>query len=314
MIGFLPVLHDDELFSSLLMRLFEEGAYIYPKHFLNEILDGKQRFNYLYANRYKQELVDLVDKIYGWERVIQNHTLEGWDNLFGKYSGVSPTKGFIRYCPLCKKEKKYIQVLPQIKNLNYCPIHGCRFQESRISLNRNKYYLIKSLCDFLNQEDEQLKQVILEDINVRISKYTLDVLKVSQNVYKQVKIHDYIRMYIPKGYYRSKTTAQLNINKLKAALDSFYKDLEGYMLSRRQLESIVRGESCCSFHIILVAFWLGIKPEELINRKNKKTISLSKKIVSLHEKGFSERKIADMLGISKTNVHKHLLISTGLTT
>ena len=314
MIAFLPALHDDELFSSLLMRLFEEGAYIYPKNFLSEILDGKQRFNYLYVNRLKRELIDLLDKTYGWKNIIQNHTLEGWDNLFGKFSGTSPTNAFVRYCPMCLKEKKYIQLLPQLREIHYCPEHGYKYMQSDISLNRNANYLIKPISDFLCQKTDSLKQVDLDDINVKVSKYINDVINASRNDLKQAKINDYIREHIPKEYFRSKTTAKLNINKLKAALDSFYKDLEGYMLSRRQLESIVRGESCCSFHIILVAFWLGIKPEELINRKNKKTISLSKKIVSLHEKGFSERKIADMLGISKTNVHKHLLISTGLTT
>ena len=48
MIGFLPALHDDELLSSLLMRLFEEGAYIYPKHFTQEIFENhKERCGWI---------------------------------------------------------------------------------------------------------------------------------------------------------------------------------------------------------------------------------------------------------------------------
>lgn len=306
MIAFLPALHDDELFSSLLMRLFEEGAYIYPKNFLSEILDGKQRFNYLYVNRLKPELIDLLDKTYGWKSIIQNHTLEGWNNLFGKYSGASPTKGFIRYCPKCLKEKKYIQLLPQIQELGYCAEHGCKFINSKISLDRKTNYLIRPISDFLCQNDEIIKQINLSDINVKIGQYISEVLNVSRTGHKQTKISEYIRAYIPLGYFISKTRTQINIDKLKKDLNEFYSDLENYTLAKRSLKAVLLGESFNPFTVILIAYWLGIKPYDLVNRKANWKESPLDKILLLKKSGLSERTIAKQIGISKTCVHKRL--------
>ena len=305
MIGFLPKFYDGELFSSYLMRIYSTGPYIYPKHFLQEILDGKQRFNYLYVNRLKKEFIDLLDEHYGWENIVNHHSLEGWNNLFGQYKGKSPTKSHIRYCPLCVQlmEEKYIQLLPQISQINYCPIHGCKFKESKISLNRERNYLIKPINDFMFQNNGPIEQLDLEDINVKVSKYISDVLKVARNGCLGPRISDYLRMIIPKEYYLNRTGSKTNLNKVKSALDEFYKGFEEYDLSIKHLKRIFAGDSINSFYIILIAFWLGIKPEQLINKKRLPKNNLEKKIIKLKSNGYSERQIASKLGLSKTKVH-----------
>lgn len=303
MIAFLPALHDDELFSSLLMRLFEEGAYIYPKNFLSEILDGKQRFNYLYVNRLKPELIDLLDKTYGWKNIIRNHTLEGWNNLFGKYSGVSPTKGFIRYCPKCLKEKKYIQLLPQIQELNYCLDHGCKYIQTNISLDRGTDYLIRPISDFLCQKMDSLKQVDLNDINVKVSKYINDVIEATRNDLKHIRINDFFREHIPKEYFYTKTRARINSSKIKHSLDEFYSELEGYELNERQIKRIMSGESINPFYICLFAFWLGISPNQLVNRKKAVVVSIDARVIAFRKNGLSQRQIAQKLNLSKTKVN-----------
>ena len=307
MIGFLPILYDDELLSSFLMRLFREESYIYPKHFKEEILkNGKERFNYLYANKFKKEFIELLDRIYGYENVIEKHTLHGWNNLFGNYSGVSPTNGFIRYCPCCFKEKKYIQLLPQIRELNYCPEHGCLYMNSNISLDRDTNYLIKSIDNFETVNRSEYQKANLSDINVRISKYISDVLIVPRNGLKQAKTSIYLRQCIPLEYFYTKTRARINSTKIKTTLDSFYKDLDGYSLTIRQIRRVLSGESVNPFHICLIAHWLGISPNNLINNRRNKKDFLESKIIKLKNSGLSERQIANQLKISKTNVHKRL--------
>ena len=303
MIGFLPKLYEGELFSGYLMRIYSTGPYIYPKHFLQEILDGKQRFNYLYINRYKQDFIELLDKNYGWDNIVNHHTLFGWDNLFGNFSGVSPTNGFVRYCPMCSKEKKYIQVLPQIKKLNYCPIHGCKFLASTLSLDRDTNYLIRSINEFVAEQDTLIKQVNSEDINVKLGQYVMDVLNTPRNVCKQVPIHKYLREHLSIKFFLSKTRSKINIIKVKNALDEFYKDLEEYSLSTKQIRRTLTGELINSYHIILVAFWMDIKPSDLVNRNLVRRSNLEKRIIKLKSNGYSERQIASKLGLSKTKVH-----------
>ncbi len=307
MIGFLPVLREDELFSSLLMRLFKEEAYIFPKHFKQEILEnGKERFNYLFPNKYKREFIELLDKIYGYNNIVEKHTLLGWNTLFGNYSGVSPTDGFIRYCPCCLKEKKYLQVLPQIRELNYCPEHGCLYLKSNLSLNRDTNYLIKSIDDFDPVRKSKYQRTTLSSINVQISKYISEILNVPRNGLKQAKICKYLRQCIPLEYFFTKTRARINSTKIKTTLDGFYKDLDGYSLTGRQIRRALSGESINPFHICLIAYWLGISPNDLINRRRIKKDSIKSKIVKLKTDGLSERQIANQLNISKTNVHKQL--------
>lgn len=308
MIAFLPKLYEDELLSSYLMRVYSRSAFIYPKHFLNEILDGKQRFNYLYQNRYKQEFIDLLDKQYGYENIINNHTLFGFDNLFGDNKCVSPTKCFLRYCPLCMKEmeEKHIQVLSQIRELHYCPIHMCEYLDSNICLDRSSNYLIRSINEFIVEDDIPIKQVNSEDINVKLAQYVMDVLNTSKNVHNQVPIHKYLREHLPMEFFLSKTRSKINITKVKNALDEFYADLIDYSFSIKQLERIVSNQSCNSFQIILISYWLGIVPSDLVNRKSSKKESIEKQIVMLRKKGLSERAVASKLQLSKTCVHKVL--------
>ena len=307
MIGFLPILYEDELFSSFLMRLFKEGSYIYPKHFKQEIFEnGKERFNYLFANKFKKEFVEVLDKIYGYKNIIEKHTLYGWNNLFGNYSGVSPTDGFVRYCPCCLKEKKYLQVLPQIRELNYCPEHGCLYMDSNISLNRNTNYLIKSIDDFEAINKAKYQKAKLNDINVQISKYIKDVLNVPKNGLRQAKPCKYLRQRIPLEYFCTKTRAKTNSSKIKNILDDFYKNLDKYSLTERQIKRVLSGESVNPFHICLLAFWLKIPPNDLINKRTIRKDSIGNKIIKLKNSGLSERQIATQLKISKTNVHKRL--------
>ena len=308
MIAFLPKLYDGELLSSYLMRVYSKSAFIYPKHFLQEILDGKQRFNYLYQNRYKQEFINLLDKQYGYENIINNHTLFGFDNLFGNYNGVSPTKGHLRYCPLCMKEmkEKHIQLLPQFRELHYCPIHRCEYLDSNICLDRSSNYLIRSINEFIVEDDIPIKQVNSEDINVKLAQYVMDVLNTPRNVCKQVPIHKYLREHLPMKFFLSKTRSKINITKVKNALDKFYADLIDYSFSIKQLERVMSNQSYNSFQIILIGYWLGIIPSDLVNRKPSKKESIEKQIVMLRKKGLSERAVASKLQLSKTCVHKVL--------
>ena len=309
MIAFLPKLYDDELLSSYVMRIYSRSAFIYPKHFLKEILEGKkQRFNYLYANRFRQEFIDLLDRQFGFENIINNHTLHKWVNLFGDNKCVSPTKCFLRYCPLCMKEmeEKHIQLLPQIRELHYCFIHRCEYLDSNICLDRSSNYLIRSINEFIVEDDVPIKQVNSEDINVKLAQYVMDVLNTTRIVCNQVPINEYLREHLSIKFFLSKTRSKINLIKVKNALDEFYADLIDYSFSIKQLERIVSNQSCNPFQIILITYWLGIVPSDLVNRKLSKKESIKKQIVMLRKKGLSERAVASKLQLSKTCVHKVL--------
>ena len=85
MIKYLDDIKEGELFSAYLARLFEQSVFIYPKQFEQEIFSHKQRLDHLHINKLNSDFQKLLDKNFGFENIILNHTLVGFENLFGNY-------------------------------------------------------------------------------------------------------------------------------------------------------------------------------------------------------------------------------------
>lgn len=305
-LAYLPILYDDELFGGWLMRTYKTSPFIYPKHFQKEVFNNdKERFDMLHINGVSLDFLSAISHKYSYEKIVYYHTLLGFESLFGPYKPISPTHGFIRYCPLCSKEMedKHIQVLPQIRELRYCPIHRIEFLNSSLSLNRKINYRIKSIDEF-QPITSTSKQLNRDDINIKISKYIYDILNVARNGYKQQETSILLRSYIPQQYFRSASRGQIYIEHFQNALDIFYRDLEGYNLTVRKTQRLLNGESFNSYHISLLGLFLGISPESLVNRVPMKKPRIRRQILKLKNLGLSERAIASKLHISKTNVHK----------
>ena len=307
-IAYFPTLYDDELFGGWLMRMYKASPYIYPKDFQKEIFSNyKERLDMLHINGVSLDFLSAISHKYSYDKIRYYHTLLGFESLFGTYKPISPTHGYIRYCPFCSKEmdEKHIQVLPQIRELQFCPIHRVRFLDSSISLNRTINYRIKSIDEF-QPITSISKQLNRDDINVKISKYILDILNVPKIAHNQPKISYLIRSYIPQHYFRSLSRGQIHIKRFQDALDIFYRDLEGYDLTVRRTQRILNGESFNPYHIALLGLFLDITPKNLANRVSIKRRNVQSQILKLKSSGLSERAIASKLHISKTNVHKKI--------
>ena len=306
-IAYFPTLYDDELFGGWLMRMYKASPYIYPKDFQKEIFSNyKERLDMLHINGVSLDFLSAISHKYSYDKIRYYHTLLGFESLFGTYKPISPTHGYIRYCPFCsrKMDEKHIQLLPQIRELMFCPTHRIRFLNSSISLNRKINYRIKSIDSFQPFLVHVSKQLDRDDINIKISKYIKDILNVPRNGYKQQKTSTLLRSYIPQHYFRSISRGQIYITSFQNALDVYYKDLANYDLTTRQTQRILNGESFNPFHICLLGLFLDITPKNLVNRIAKRRKNVQKQIIKLHKQRISERKIAKRLGVSKTNVHK----------
>ena len=300
-LGFLLPMYPNELFGGYLMRLLKASPYIYPKSFVEDVfINGKERINYLYINNLRPDFARQLDDEFGLDNIIQNHTLSGFDNLFGKYVGKSKTSRYLRYCPMCEQ---CFQVLPQIDGLTHCFKHLCRYVDSNVSLDRNASYLIKP---FQSLTTDNVETADSSSICVKLGKYIYDILNTSRNGYKCAFISRFIRERLPNKYRTNKRGIQIKLETLKNDLDIYYEKLETYSLSKRQLARILNGESVNPFQVCLIGFFLGISPEEIASRKLKRHKKLYEIVKELKNKGLSERTIARRLKVSKTLVHKTL--------
>ena len=301
-LGFLVPMYHDELFGGYLMRLFKASPYIYPRNFSKEVFaNNKERINYLHINNLRPDFVKQLDEQFGFQNIIRNHTLIGFNNLFGKYTGISKSSRYLRYCPLCEP---YFRVLPQIEGLTHCYKHQCHYVDSTVSLDRNISYLIKPF-QFMATNNIEIADSSF--IAIKLGKYIKDILNVPIITQKQLKIGHLLRSYIPQKYFRSSSRGQIYIKRLQNDIDVYYKDLEGYDLTVRRTQRILNGEAFGSFHICLLGLFLGITPENLVSRVPKRRKDIQKQIIEMNKQGFSERYIAKKLDISKTNVHKSLI-------
>lgn len=83
MLGIVPKLYEDELFYSWLCRYYVAKGFTSNSHFIEEVTGN----NRLYLNKefvlpFKAEFRHDIEKIFGFENVIRNHTLYGQEARF----------------------------------------------------------------------------------------------------------------------------------------------------------------------------------------------------------------------------------------
>lgn len=172
--------------------------------------------------------------------------------------------------------EQYFQVLPQIEGLTHCPIHGARFINSEVLLDRSTNYLIKP---FHLVKVGNIEIADSSSIAVKLGKYIYDILNTSINGYKRALIGQFIREHIPNKYRVNRRGTQIRLEALKNDLDNYYEMLETYSLSKRQLARILNGESVNPFQICLIGFFINISPEEMVNRKVKQHQTLQVRVI-----------------------------------
>ena len=108
---------------------------MFISNYINNIFGNKNLHFIATPYLTNNENIDLADKILSKENPI-----------YKKLSiPIRNENQFIRYCPLCIKEHNeiYFDILPQIKELSFCPIHKCRFLNT--SINVKKLSILYSL-------------------------------------------------------------------------------------------------------------------------------------------------------------------------
>ena len=90
----------------------------------------------------------------------------------------------------------------------------------------------------------------------------------------------------------------------------FYEGYELFIISRRRLAAILRGIEYNTFDILLIAFFEGIRVDELcnlVNINNDKSEEFDKKVIKLYDDGNSYLKISQIMDVDKETVRKTIL-------
>lgn len=249
MLGIVPKLYEDELFYSWLCRYYVAKGFTSNSHFIEEVTGN----NRLYLNKefvppFKAEFRHDIEKIFGFENVIRNHTLYGQEARFYTEEEINnvwellQTDSFdirtlfrmqkskeghsLSYCPLCVKEEResigecYWHKSHQIQGIDICLKHRCKLKESEIRVGSKHNDMISPAEWWCNDSEIEMVE------NTHCLKYYnyvweianapcngMDAKKIIALLYKKLK---------EKGY---RTLGQRLLGVMSEDMEQYYEEM-----------------------------------------------------------------------------------------
>lgn len=277
MLVIVPKLYEDELFYSWLCRYYVAKGFTSNSHFIEEVTGN----NRLYLNKefvppFKAEFRHDIEKIFGFENVIRNHTLYGQEARFYTEEEINnvwellQTDSFdirtlfrmqkskeghsLSYCPLCVKEEResigecYWHKSHQIQGIDICLKHRCKLKESEIRVGSKHNDMISPAEWWCNDSEIEMVE------NTHCLKYYnyvweiasapcngMDAKKIIALLYKKLK---------EKGY---RTLGQRLLGIMSEDMEQYYEEMGvSYEMCYSTLQTIFAkynypfNTTCCS--------------------------------------------------------------------
>ena len=291
MIACYPDFYEDELVYSLLARYFERTGYI---NYVSAAKDLFEKVNVRpdveFVNKYTEDAIDLLTRRVSFEKVIQKHTmfryycsfidntrretafktLLNMDTAYHNYVPIPKHKGsmrYLRYCPKCVKEDRtkygetYWHRSHQMTGVNICPIHFCMLKDSKVLISGKASPNLRTA----EEEIAEYENIVFceNKIQQRIARYIYDVFNSDREL--NTTVNEYLATQIPKRYY------DRNMRNLKLLTNDINEYYEGMPhLEDWKIQKIFTGYNTKLNEVCMIAMFLGITSEELLNTKQVK--------------------------------------------
>ena len=336
-IAYFPELYPDELVYSVLSRAYMHGGYKCVHHAEEEFfVNPKIRIEKEFIKNLKPEIVSLLTRGTSFDEVIEKHTmyplygrfidkerrdialtaLEKMEGDFSKLFRVpnlaKDEQRYFRFCPLCAYEdrKKYSETYwhrkHQIRGIFVCCEHGCYLHESTVSLNSRISVKLITAEEVVPENNEIIlcqNQVELGVANYVETVFELPIIRENNGM-----VGNFLHFRMANTEYLSSRGERVYIHKLWSDMKSFYQGIsEIENLTVGQIQDILRGKRVVFIEICMLAMFLDISPEELVEM-NTPAESLEqqfdKKVLELLESGMSMKQIAKDVGVSLSIISK----------
>ena len=334
MIKKLPVIYPNESVYSWLARLYSQSGVIYYKYFVEELFENKgEVLDYNFINIFNDEFKKLVKRTIGFKSLLIDHTLfkyysrfidcrdrrdvylSGVNNkeLLSKKLHIPPNRKnyFLRYCPLCVQEDRksfgecYFHIEHQIYDIHICPKHGVELVDTSIINDKSSdktFVTLEQLDPWVEG-----KRYEMDDINVRVSRYIYEVFEGGFKIDNGVLVSDYLSSKLTRKQCVDEACTKKNIIGLTKDLSIFYKDLKVFNLGSYVVCDVLRGVKRNPYDILLVSYYLGIKPKELCDMKlSKEEIRrpIMRRVIELYKNGSGVEEISKIVGRKEAQVER----------
>jgi hypothetical protein len=249
--------------------------------------DKNYRMSYEFSGCFTEDAKAVIDKMIDLGELIERHTMFPYYARFapqarrsaayetmisGKHIGKLlpiPTNTEARYlmfCSLCAEEDRrafgeaYFHRTHQIRHIGICPHHGCTLQSTGIVITANaspRLYVAEEVIPYSSHDEQQPRQT-----DTALARYMLDVLDQPIPTAPTATIGEYLTHRLRGTQYMSSVGTMRQIARLHSDMKERYTD---FQYKEHHIQKVLLGNSFEPHLIMLIAYHLGIPPQELCN-------------------------------------------------
>ena len=326
-----PCIYEDELVYSILARYYQKTGYVAYRDVAEDLyVNPHTRPDTEFVNPLTSDAVSMLCRKKPMEQIVLEHTMFSYYARFlpierkqeafswmvemkGKCSDIVPmrvTKGkirYLRYCPLCVKEHReqygetYWTRVHQISDIRICIKHNVFLLDSIVEMTGN---ISPNLvpAEIVIPENGVVVQVNTNQKEYEISKFIQDSFLHPFDFTNATPMGKFLHGKLSGTQYLSKRGGAKRITELFNDITNFYSDLELCRIEKFwHLEQIFTGRRYYLSDIALLAYYLGISMDELMNpvmEVDDLTKQFDMQVMKLHSEGLNYMQIAKQLGAS----------------
>lgn len=335
MIAYFPEIYPDELLYSQLARYMAHTGYLAYIYAAEDLFSNKAtRPDIEFLNQYTKDALCMITKDLPLKTVIAKHTMFPYYGRFlpvnrrlkALLSLVSMRNDYkdnlsiparkdaiprkIRYCPLCVNEDRkrfgetYWHRTHQMVGVNICHIHNCYLVETDILMTS------KASPSLINAESivKQPHKIIFSDSKTEccLARYIAEVFQSNVNLHTEIAVGKFLHSKMENTKYLSTRGGKRNMALLYADFLKYYNDLPRNEFNQQwQLQKVFNGNRYNTFEICLIALFLGISANELVEMRipaQSQVQLFDSKIMELHRKGLNYQQISAEMNTSYNTV------------
>ncbi len=294
MISYLPTIYPDELVYSWFCRYYVHSGFFSSKVALQELYCKKSDYtNKEFIGNLNPEARKQIEKIYSMDELILKHTMYpqyarfipmeqknaalyrmGYDScdihhLFPVLPRNDGEK-YLRFCPLCVREDRetygeaYWHRKHQIRNMSICTKHKCRLLESSVPAKSEQGFRFYPAESHMHHD----KEVVYEDdpLVIQYTEYLDSIFDAPMDFDNDIPISSILYDGMSRTKYLKPSGRSRYTKMLADDMGKFYGEMgvcsiaSVYQIQRVLLGSLFEFSAICQ-----IAFFLGMKPEELTN-------------------------------------------------
>lgn len=337
MMAYLPEFYADETFYSWACRYYAHSGYPSYVNVLEDLLENRYaKIDMEFIGKLNLEAKEVLDKEFGLEKIIREHTMLRQYTMFSPRSEVddivrairigdthfrqffrNPDRSRdkqgrrLRYCPCCvnKDRKRYGEAYWHrswmLKGISICSKHRCRLQESDVEISSR----ISPRLFVAEQVIPQAQNAapVLDERAYAFASFVQRLFEMDESIVEHVPAHQFLASKLEGTPYISTRGQAKQISRLFEDLQLFYQNQHNELGVKSRLSKLFEGKYHNPYGIWQLAFFLGISPYDLNNRvlpEKSQTIRFNERVKELYEQGEGCYRIAEKMGCSPSTALK----------